>query len=104
MEKAAERMYSCSTCGLVTTSKGHLCSPVPVSSLKVVKCGYCGEVSTDPRHVCQPKLVTLKFFCENCGRLANTKGMLCRPKAIPKGSSRSRLEKTSKKKVVKARR
>lgn len=102
MAKTAARMYTCKTCGLVTTSKGHLCSPTPVTSLKVARCGYCGEVSSDPRHVCQPKLVALKFFCENCGRLSNSRSMLCRPKSVPKGSSGSKSKKTSKKKTVKA--
>lgn len=64
-----ENVYTCETCGLVTTNKGHLCNPVPAK--KVVSCKFCGTVTGDPRHVCAPQIVNLKYICDSCGRLAS---------------------------------
>lgn len=75
-------IYTCQTCGLVTTDKGHLCKPIIAK--KVVACKFCGTVSGDPRHVCAPKLVTLKYACDSCGRLAPKRELLCRPSPIAK--------------------
>lgn len=75
-------IYTCETCGLVTTDKGHLCNPIPAK--KVVTCRFCGTVTGDPRHVCAPQVVNLKYICDSCGRLASKRNMLCRPSPIPK--------------------
>lgn len=77
-----DNVFSCKTCGLVTTSKGHLCNPIPAK--KVVACKFCGTVSDDPRHVCAPQVVNLKYICDSCGRLASKRDMLCSPSPIPK--------------------
>ncbi|MEK6558949.1 MAG: hypothetical protein AABZ43_02295 [Planctomycetota bacterium] len=75
-------VYSCETCGLVTTNKGHLCKPIIAE--KVVACKFCGTITGDPRHVCAPKIVNLKYFCDSCGRLAPKRELLCRPSPIAK--------------------
>ncbi len=77
-----DNVYTCKTCGLITTNKGHLCNPV--SAKKVVTCKFCGTVTGDPRHVCAPQVVNLKYICDSCGRLASKRDMLCRPSPIPK--------------------
>ncbi|MDN3513400.1 MAG: hypothetical protein NG747_03255 [Candidatus Brocadia sp.] len=75
-------LYTCQTCGMVTTSKGHLCNPIPAK--KAVSCKFCGMVTGDPRHACAPQVVNLKYICDSCGRLAAKRDMLCRPSPIPK--------------------
>jgi hypothetical protein len=59
----------------------------------------------------------LKYSCDSCGRLATTRSLLCKPKAIPKpkttkkkrkaaGKARTKkaARKTTKKKAVKKKR
>jgi DNA-directed RNA polymerase subunit RPC12/RpoP len=48
-----KKEYVCSTCGAVTASKGHLCTPVILD--KAYSCDYCGTVVSNPRHICKPK-------------------------------------------------
>lgn len=90
-----ENIYTCKTCGLATTNKGHLCKPILAK--KVVACKYCGTITGDPRHVCAPKLVNLKYTCDSCGRLAAKREMLCRPSPIAK--PKTVVKKTASKKV-----
>ena len=73
----AKKGYICSTCGLVTASKGHLCSPVMVD--KAYSCEYCRAVVGNPRHVCKPKAVKFSYVCDACGRVAAKKTELCMP-------------------------
>ncbi|UJS18411.1 MAG: hypothetical protein L3J17_04950 [Candidatus Jettenia sp.] len=91
-------IYSCGTCGLVTTDKGHLCKPIPAK--KVIACKFCGTLTDDPRHVCVPKLVNLKYTCDSCGRLAPKRELLCSPSPItkPKKAAKKPLVKATKKK------
>lgn len=94
--------YTCETCGLVTTEKGHLCNPIPAK--KVVACKFCGTVTGDPRHVCAPKVVNLKYICDSCGRLASKREMLCRPSPIPKEKKAVKKPVSKKVKVGKSKR
>ena len=75
-------IYSCQTCGLTTTKKGHLCNQVVAE--KAVVCKLCGMMSADPRHVCAPGVVNLKYVCSSCGRLAPKRDLLCHPSALAK--------------------
>jgi hypothetical protein len=52
--------------------------------------------------VCAPKLVTLKYYCDNCGRLSDSSDMLCIPMPIPASSAGKSTKKKAKKKVKKA--
>ena len=88
-------VYSCGSCGLTTTDKGHLCNPVMAS--KAYVCKSCGTTTGDPRHVCAPKLVNLKYTCSSCGRLSAKREMLCNPTPIAK----PKKEKTAKKSAIK---
>ncbi len=78
------RMHVCTTCGKTTTRKGHLCTPSKIEDASLAVCEFCGQTSSDPRHVCFPKRVELSCFCDDCGRLATTRSLLCKPRAIPK--------------------
>ncbi|MBI4222855.1 MAG: hypothetical protein HY607_09235 [Planctomycetes bacterium] len=91
-------VYTCQTCGLVATDKGHLCNPV--TARKVVACRFCGTVTGDPRHVCAPKVVNLKYVCDSCGRLAPKRELLCRP--LPLAKPKKAVKKLVSKKVVKS--
>ncbi len=95
-----DNVYTCKTCGLVTTDKGHLCHPTPAK--KVVACKFCGTVTGDPRHVCAPKIVSLKYACDSCGRLAAKRELLCSPSPIPKPKRKKAVKKTVAKKPGKA--
>ncbi len=94
MAKASQaQAHVCSTCGKVTTKKGHLCTPVPIQDATLAVCEYCGMTATDPRHVCFPKRVELSYFCESCGRVATTRSLLCKPRTLPnpkKGAARGK--------------
>ncbi len=100
MGNAFGGIYTCRTCGMIATEKGHLCAPAQTT--KVTKCSYCGRVASDPRHVCEPKLVTLKFYCDTCGRLSNARNMLCNPLPIPRAASKKAAKKKKVKRMKKA--
>ncbi len=78
--KTKAKLYKCNTCGLITTEKGHLCSPQEVK--KAYTCEYCGAAASDPRHICKPKVAELNYVCEACGRIATDRNHLCEPKRI----------------------
>ncbi len=59
-KKSAKKVYTCRTCGKITSNKGHLCAPAPLE--KTVVCEYCGAVETDTRHVCAPKVLKFKYY------------------------------------------
>jgi hypothetical protein len=85
MEKVSgTSAHVCGTCGKTSTRKGHLCTPVPIEDAALAVCEFCGQTATDPRHVCFPKKLELSFYCDDCGRLATTRSLLCTPRAIPK--------------------
>ena len=77
-KKTGKKIYTCKTCGRVTTAKGHLCTPVPQE--KTVVCEFCGIVETNTRHVCAPKVLKFKYFCGSCGRVAVSKSSVCAPR------------------------
>ena len=64
----------------MSTSRGHLCSPIPQS--ETVSCGHCGEVESNLRHICEPKVSNLKYSCGTCGRTAVKENQLCSPEKI----------------------
>ncbi len=81
--KAAKKglvLYTCETCGMVTSEKGHLCKPKEMKQAYV--CEYCGVTVANPRHVCKPKVAKLNYVCDACGRVAVDKGDVCKPNKI----------------------
>ena len=80
VKPVAETMYSCKTCGKVTTDQGHLCAPKEIK--RAYSCDYCGVTSTNPRHICKPKVAKVKYTCDTCGRVAVDETFLCNPKEI----------------------
>ena len=77
-----KKQYVCETCGAVTTAKGHLCNPVPLTG-KSACCSLCGKPADNARHICEAKKAELSYVCDKCGRVATTKSLLCSPKRIP---------------------
>jgi predicted RNA-binding Zn-ribbon protein involved in translation (DUF1610 family) len=73
-------VYSCTTCGKVTKTRSHLCSPVKAEQTYI--CRYCGTSTGDPRHVCAPMVTEMKYACRNCGRVTPFRGAVCQPKPI----------------------
>ena len=86
---SSSKTYVCSTCGEKATRQGHLCDPVLIEDAALAVCEFCGITATDPRHVCFPKRLELSHSCGNCGRLATTASLLCKPKAIPKPKAKA---------------
>ncbi len=80
--KPEKKVYKCKSCGMVTTEKGHLCSPQEVK--KAYTCEYCGITVSNPRHVCKPKVAKLNYVCDSCGRVAVAQRDLCNPVRIKK--------------------
>ena len=79
----ADELYTCETCGNVTTGKGHLCDPIPGNIGGTAHtCEYCGVSKGNPRHICKPKLAKIRYTCETCGRVAVDEDLLCKPKKI----------------------
>lgn len=76
----AKQVYTCETCGVITTEKGHLCAPMRLD--KMFSCEFCNSLFDDPRHVCKPKVINVTYFCDACGRMAVKKTELCVPKKI----------------------
>ena len=73
-------VYTCSTCGKVTKTLSHLCSPTEADQVYV--CRYCGASTGDPRHVCAPMVAEMKYACKNCGRVTPFRGAVCQPRPI----------------------
>jgi len=76
----ASDFYACATCGIISTTKGHLCTPRTLD--KAYKCEYCGALVANARHVCKPKVEHLSYVCDVCGRLGDAKGAVCVPRKI----------------------
>ena len=75
----AKKVYTCATCGALAEEPGHLCNPAG----EAATCGYCGEKGADTKHFCKGKLEDIKYVCDQCGRLATSADMLCKPKDVP---------------------
>lgn len=73
--------HTCTTCGAVADSPGHLCNPCDTSS---GSCNYCGTPEVDTKHVCKDKLAAMQFVCGGCGRVAVEAGNVCKPLHIMK--------------------
>jgi len=70
--------YTCTTCGAIAETPGHLCSPCDDRS----PCHYCGAQEAGARHICRDKLVAMQFYCTSCGRVAEKNSLLCNPLPI----------------------
>jgi len=75
----AKKVYTCKTCGALAEEPGHLCAPAE----EMGTCAYCGKNTPHAKHYCKGKMEDLKFVCENCGRLAPTEELLCKPTKVP---------------------
>ncbi len=67
-------LYECGTCGVVTESKDHLCSPREVSG----KEDYCGS-ALETSDMCSTMVQTLEYECGTCGRPAEQAELVCNP-------------------------
>ena len=71
-------IYSCKSCGAVTSEAGHLCNPQPVEDI----CDLCSEPIGNERHICKPKLANMEYVCGGCGRPAERADLVCKPEKI----------------------
>ena len=51
-----------------------------------------GVVETDTRHVCVPKVLKLKYYCGNCGRVAVSRSILCVPRTISQTKAKTKVK------------
>ena len=72
--------FTCKTCGRVTQSREHLCSPQKTQEAYI--CTYCGATSGNAKHICSPMLADMKYFCKFCGRVTPFRGAVCQPAEI----------------------
>lgn len=70
--------YTCTTCGAIAESPGHLCSPCDNSQ----PCNLCGKPEDGARHLCRDQVPSMQFTCSSCGRVAEREGLLCNPVPI----------------------
>lgn len=75
----AKKVFTCATCGALAEEPGHLCNP----SGEPMTCAYCGEKGAHAKHYCKGKLEDIKYVCDQCGRLATSADLLCKPKEVP---------------------
>ena len=75
----AKKVYTCQTCGAVAEGPGHLCNPAEETGT----CGYCGKEEPHVKHYCKGKMEDLKYVCSQCGRLAPSEDLLCKPSKVP---------------------
>jgi DNA-directed RNA polymerase subunit RPC12/RpoP len=74
-------MYTCKSCGSVTTEKGHLCNPMPVDDA----CDLCSEPVENARHICKPMLEKMEYKCGGCGRPTEDPDLVCKPVKLSEG-------------------
>ncbi len=72
--------HTCTTCGAVADSPGHLCNPCDDET----SCSFCGAPEVDSKHVCSDKLSAMQYVCGGCGRVAVEEDNLCEPQPIKK--------------------
>lgn len=74
-----KRVYECSTCGIVTEKRGHLCTPVALEDMS----DYCGQpIGRKTARMCPEETARLDYQCGNCGRTAEAPEHVCAPKQV----------------------
>lgn len=66
------KRYECKTCGVISETRDHLCSPKRVDSLEAY-CGTAGDASA----MCDSIRKTAEYTCSTCGRSAESAAMVC---------------------------
>jgi hypothetical protein len=71
-----KEIFECSSCGIVTEKKKHLCQPVVLEG-----CGdFCGQpVGQAIESMCDEEKARFEFECGNCGRPSEQADLLCVP-------------------------
>lgn len=71
-----KEIFECSTCGIVTETKKHLCHPVVLEG-----CGdFCGQpVEQMTASMCAEEQERFEFECSSCGRPSEQADLLCVP-------------------------
>ena len=75
------KTYKCSTCGVVTTRNGHLCSSVALNRASDF-CGCGQQVSNETGRVCEEEIARLRFECRSCGRKSESADLVCAPSKV----------------------
>lgn len=71
-----KHIFECSTCGIVTENKKHLCHPVALDG----QGDYCGQqVGMEAESMCDEEKKRFEFECGNCGRPSEQADLLCVP-------------------------
>ena len=74
-----KQTFECATCGIVTESKSHLCTPVKLEG----KGDYCGQpIGRKTALMCAGETGRLDYQCGNCGRTAEQSDLVCAPKKM----------------------
>jgi hypothetical protein len=74
-----KQVFECSTCGVVTESKEHLCRPVAVAGMS----DYCGQpVTKQTAMMCAEETARLAYECSSCGRTTEQPDLVCAPKKV----------------------
>lgn len=77
-----KQVFECSTCGIVTEKKEHLCKPVALDG----QSDYCGQpVDKKVALMCADETARLDYECRNCGRTTEAPELVCAPKKLPSG-------------------
>lgn len=66
--------YTCTTCGVVSTTKKHLCQPQEQTEKE-----HCGSTPTQSTNMCDTVNETAKFACSSCGRTTVDPELVCKP-------------------------
>lgn len=67
--------YQCSTCGVVTDDKSHLCKPQAIAGRE----DYCGQPSSTEEAACAPINESLDYECASCGQRTEKPELVCHP-------------------------
>lgn len=74
-----KQTYECTTCGIVTENRGHLCQPVALEG----RGDYCGQpIGKKTALMCAVETDRLDYECSNCGRTAEKSDLVCAPRKV----------------------
>ena len=74
-----KKIFECSTCGIVTENKRHLCKPVELEG----QSDYCGQpLGRKTAFMCAEETTRLDYQCRSCGRTAESPELVCAPHKV----------------------
>lgn len=76
------KRYECTTCGVVTNNKKHLCQAEEVAEGR-----SCGGDREKEKAMCDPMQQKADFRCGFCDRPSSDPELLCNPEKRPDGQT-----------------